>query len=100
MIPIRLELKNFLPYRVPDAIRFDGIALACLTGANGAGKSSILDSITWALWGYARAKRDDDLIHQGQTEMQVQFDFEQDGVLYRVIRKRVKVEPRVGISTV
>lgn len=90
MIPIRLELKNFLPYRVPDALRFDGIALACLTGSNGAGKSSILDSITWALWGYARAKRDDDLIHQGQTEMQVQFDFEQDGVLYRVIRKRVK----------
>lgn len=90
MIPIRLELKNFLPYRIPDALRFDGIALACLTGANGAGKSSILDSITWALWGNARAKRDDDLIHQGQTEMQVQFDFEQDDVLYRVIRKRIK----------
>lgn len=90
MLPLRLELKNFLPYRVPDALRFDGIELACLTGPNGAGKSSVLDAMTWALWGYARAKRDDDLIHQGQTEMQVQFDFEQDGVKYRVIRTRIK----------
>ncbi|MBK8135919.1 MAG: SMC family ATPase [Chloroflexi bacterium] len=90
MIPIRLELKNFLPYRVPDPLRFDGIALACLTGPIGTGESSVLDAITWALWGSARARRDDDLIHQGQTEMQVQFDFEQDSVLYRVIRKRIK----------
>lgn len=90
MIPIRLELKNFLPYRITDPLRFDGIALACLTGPNGAGKSSVLDAITWALWGAARARRDDDLIHQGQSEMQVQFDFEQEGVLYRVIRRRIR----------
>jgi len=88
--PIRLELKNFLPYQVPDPLRFDGIHLACLTGSNGAGKSSVLDAITWVLWGVARSKRDDELIHQGQTEMHVQFDFEQDDVLYRVIRRRSK----------
>ncbi|MBK9124654.1 MAG: SMC family ATPase [Chloroflexi bacterium] len=90
MKPIRLELKNFLPYQVPDPLRFDGIHLACLTGPNGAGKSSVLDAITWVLWGTARSKRDDELIHQGQTEMHVQFDFEQDDVLYRVIRRRSK----------
>lgn len=90
MLPIRLEIRNFLPYRSPDAIRFDGIHLACLTGANGAGKSSLLDAITWALWGQARAKRDDDLIHQGQQDMLVQLDFEQEGTLYRVVRKRAR----------
>lgn len=88
MIPIRLELKNFLPYRAPDPVRFDGIHLACLTGPNGAGKSSLLDAITWALWGKARAKRDDELIHLGQGEMYVQLDFDQEGVLYRVVRRR------------
>lgn len=88
MIPIRLELRNFLPYRAPDAIRFDGIHLACLTGPNGAGKSSLLDAITWALWGKARAKRDDELIHLGQSEMYVQLDFEQEGIIYRVVRQR------------
>ncbi len=90
MLPIRLEIKNFLPYRTPDPIRFEGVHLACLTGANGAGKSSLLDAITWALWGKARAKRDEDLVHLGQQDMYVQLDFEQEGQLYRVIRRRTR----------
>jgi exonuclease SbcC len=90
MIPRRLVLTNFLAYRNPGEIRFDGIHLACLTGPNGAGKSSLLDAITWALWGAARARRDDDLIHLGQTDMQVEFDFEQEGVIYKVVRKRAR----------
>jgi DNA repair protein SbcC/Rad50 len=88
MLPIRLKLQNFLPYRSPDPIYFEGIDLACLTGHNGAGKSSLLDAITWALWGKARARRDDALIHQGQMDMLVELDFEQEGTHYRVIRKR------------
>lgn len=88
MIPVRLEMRNFLPYRVHDPLKFEGIHLACLTGPNGAGKSSILDAITWALWGSARTKRDEDLIHQGQDDMHVQLDFEQEDILYRIIRRR------------
>ena len=90
MIPIRLEMRNFLAYRAPDPISFEGIELACLTGLNGVGKSSILDAITWALWGQARAKRDEDLIHLGQSEMQVGIDFEQEDMRYRVIRRRAR----------
>jgi exonuclease SbcC len=67
---------------------FDGIHLACLTGANGHGKSALLDAITWALWGKARAKRDDELIHLGKSEMEVEFTFELGGNVYRVLRKR------------
>ncbi len=96
MIPIRLEIKNFLAYRSPDPLRFEGIHLACLTGANGAGKSSLLDAITWALWGEARAKRDDELVHIGQVDMHVQLDFEQEGTLYRVIRRRSRKQRGVG----
>lgn len=88
MIPLRLVLKNFLPYRNPDELRFEGIHLACLTGPNGAGKSSLLDAVTWALWGRARARRDDDLIYLGQTEMSVLLEFEQEGVVYQVFRQR------------
>lgn len=90
MLPIRLEIKNFLPFRSPDPILFEGIHLACLTGPNGAGKSSLLDAITWVLWGKARAKRDEELIHLGQQDMYVQLDFEQVGQLYRVIRRRAR----------
>ena len=88
MLPTRLELRNFLAYRAPAPIVFEGIELACLTGGNGVGKSSILDAITWALWGKARARRDEDLIHLGQNDMQVAIDFEQDGLRYRVSRRR------------
>ena len=88
MIPTRLELRNFLAYRAPEPIDFEGIELACLTGHNGVGKSSILDAITWALWGRARAKRDEELIHLGQNDMSVQIDFEQEGLRYRVLRRR------------
>lgn len=88
MLPVRLEIKNFLAYRSPEPVRFDGIHLACLTGSNGAGKSSLLDAITWALWGRARARRDEELVHLGQTDMYVSLEFEQEGLLYQVIRRR------------
>ena len=90
MIPTRLELSNFLAYRAPKPIIFDGIKLACITGNNGVGKSSLLDAITWSLWGKARARREDDLIHLGQREMQVSLDFEQDSIRYRVVRRRAR----------
>lgn len=88
MIPLRLELKNFLPYRAPDPLRFEGIHLACLTGSNGAGKSSLLDAITWALWGSARTRRDDELIYMGQNDMEVRLHFEQEDAVYVVRRRR------------
>ena len=89
MIPLQLRLRNFMCYRdnVPP-LRFEGIHLACLSGANGHGKSALLDAMTWALWGKARARRDDDLIHIGQSEMEVEFTFGLGGIVYRVLRKR------------
>jgi DNA repair protein SbcC/Rad50 len=92
MIPIRLELVNFLAYRQPAPLDFTGIHVAVLTGENGAGKSSLLDAITWALWGRARAKTDAELVHQGQSEMRVEFTFALGlgaaAQTYRVIRAK------------
>ena len=90
MIPIRLELKNFMSYG--DQVMpldFTGMHLACLSGDNGNGKSALLDAITWALWGEARAPADE-LIRLGTDEMRVIFDFQLGGDLYRVIRGRSK----------
>src|SRR5262245_56095179 len=69
---------------------FAGISIACLSGENGAGKSALLDAITWALWGEARLKSDDELIAMGAQEMEVELIFALDGQDYRVIRKRSK----------
>ncbi len=88
MIPLKLKIRNFLAYRDPEPLDFSGLHLACLAGPNGAGKSSLLDAMTWALWGKARARRDDDLIHGDETEMEVCFSFLMDGNCYQVRRYR------------
>jgi exonuclease SbcC len=95
MIPIKLSMRNFMCYRdnVPP-LHFDGIHLACISGNNGNGKSALIDAMTWALWGKTRARSDDDLIHQGQMEMEVEFDFAMGEQPYRIIRKHSKPKRR------
>ncbi len=88
MIPIHLELHNFMAYGANAALDFRGMKLICLSGENGAGKSTLLDAITWALWGKARARRDDELIRHGAEEMWVSFTFSEGQQVYRVIRTR------------
>ena len=62
MIPISLKITGFLSYRETVELDFTGFDLACISGHNGAGKSSLLDAITWSLFGQAR-KRDEALIN-------------------------------------
>lgn len=88
MIPIKLELTNFMAYRNSDPLDLSGLHVVCLTGENGAGKSTLLDAITWALWGEARARRDEELITQGEGEMRVALTFSEGTNLYQVIRSR------------
>jgi exonuclease SbcC len=91
MIPVNLKMRNFMPYKGDaPSLSFRPIHTACISGDNGAGKSSIIDAITWALWGKSRAKSDDDLIHQGENETEVEFDFSSGRQLYRVIRKHAR----------
>lgn len=91
MIPLRLTLHNFMCYRehVPP-LELDAVHLACLSGDNGAGKSALLDAITWSLWGKARVNADLDLMSLGATEMQVEFEFRLAEQTYRVARRRTR----------
>lgn len=88
MVPVELVLRNFMCYRgdMPP-LRFDGLHVACLSGENGAGKSALLDAMTWALWGKARMS-DDELIAQNEQDMLVDLTFELNNQVYRVARRR------------
>jgi len=93
MIPVRLQIRGFLSYYDPVDLDFSGIDLACISGSNGAGKSSLLDAITWALFGEAR-RRDDAIInHRSQKEnrpAEVILDFDYEDARYRVQRSKQK----------
>jgi len=97
MIPIKLRIEGFLSYQQPVELDFSTFSLACISGPNGAGKSSLLDAITWALFGQAR-KRDESVInnHPSVSAAQVTLDFDYEGNRYRVQR----VNPRGKTSAV
>ncbi len=94
MIPLHLKLSGFLSYRDPVEVDFGGLDLACISGPNGAGKSSLLDAITWALFGQAR-KRDEALINLQSKAAEVAFTFIYESNVYRVTR----TQPRGKTST-
>ena len=89
MIPLSLRLHNFMSYgEDTPPLDFSRFTTACLTGDNGHGKSTLLDAITWALWGETRAKSLDDVVRLGQDEAEVEFIFDLESERYRVLRKR------------
>ncbi len=85
MIPITLVLEGFLSYKERVEIDFSSFDLACITGENGAGKSSILDGITWALFGRAR-KQDESIINLESARAEVSLVFQYEGNQYQIIR--------------
>ncbi|VEP14169.1 Exonuclease SbcC [Hyella patelloides LEGE 07179] len=87
MIPLQITLKNFLSYR-ETSLDFRGLHTACICGSNGAGKSSLLEAITWVVWGKTRAATEDDVIHNGAKNVRVDFEFICNNQTYRVIRSR------------
>ncbi|MGK7884898.1 MAG: exonuclease subunit SbcC [Crocosphaera sp.] len=87
MIPLQLTLKNFLSYR-DIVLDFRGLHTACICGANGAGKSSLLEAITWVIWGKSRTATDEDIIHTTADYVRVDFDFICYEQSYRIIRSR------------
>ena len=94
MIPVKLTVKNFLCYAdgVPT-LDLEGVRLACLCGPNGHGKSAVLDAITWALWGKARGKTQDELVHHGRDDMLVELEFLAQDNRFRATRRH-----SVGLS--
>ena len=85
MIPHYLSLTNFLSYRDTAELDLRGVHLACISGLNGAGKSSILDGITWALFGKSRTATDANVVNRiaagNGKAAEVSFVFDLEGAI-------------------
>ena len=93
MRPLRLHVKGFTAFRDPAQIDFRELDLFSLWGPTGSGKSSILDAITYALYGkverveHVRGETVTSLITHGQPGMAVTLDFEVGDQALRVTRR-------------
>jgi DNA repair protein SbcC/Rad50 len=78
MKPLRLRIENFTCFRDPVELDFEGLSLFAITGTTGAGKSSLLDAMIFALYGKVPrigGKGLSELIALGRERMAVVFDF-------------------------
>ncbi len=84
----RLRLVNFRQHADTE-IEFD-LGLTGIIGANGAGKSTILEAIAWALYGGDTARGGKDSIRftraPARASVRVELDFELAGHRYAVVR--------------
>ncbi|MBN2622734.1 MAG: SMC family ATPase [Acidimicrobiales bacterium] len=90
MRPVRLEVEGFTAFRSPTAVDFAGAELFALVGPTGSGKTSVIDALTFALYG--SVPRLDDrravapVISQNLTEARVRLDFTVEGDAFTAVR--------------
>lgn len=90
MRPLRVEMEGFSAFRAPTTVDFTDTDLFAFVGPTGAGKSSVIDAMVFALYGSVPRYGSDRLVHpvitQGKPEARIRFDFELGGVTYTVAR--------------
>ena len=80
-----IELVNFLSHS-DTKLEFDDNATV-FVGQNGAGKSSIIDAITFALFGEHTRKNNKSLIRRGANQGFAKIEFSANGKNYQALRK-------------
>ena len=90
MRPLRLSMKGFGAFREPTQIEFGDIDLVALVGPTGSGKSTIIDAITFALYGtvarYENNRLVAPVINQTSNEARVTLEFELGGQVFTAVR--------------
>jgi exonuclease SbcC len=80
-----VKLHNFLSHKDTELSFDNGVTV--FIGENGAGKSSIIEAITFALFGKTRRGAIEDVIRDGETQAVTQIYFEVNGKKYQAIKK-------------
>ncbi|WP_457622809.1 AAA family ATPase [Persephonella sp.] len=85
MILKRIYLKNFLTHTETE-INFPDRGIIVFIGENGAGKSSIIEGISFALFGKTTKGYLQDAVQWGKNESKVELDFIKHNEIYRIER--------------
>jgi exonuclease SbcC len=97
MRPVRLEIQGFTCYREKQDIDFSRLGLFAIAGPTGAGKSSILDAIAFALYGKIPrlgGQNLDEFISLGAARASVLFEFDIQNERFRVARSMPRAGPK------
>ena len=86
MIFTKLKLNNFKSHE-RTIIKFEK-GISVIVGENGAGKSTILEAISFALFKQHTAKKIDDLVRNNAQSMSVELEFNSNGRQYKIIREK------------
>jgi len=86
--PLRLSLEGFTSFRDKVLLDFSGLDLFAITGPTGAGKSSLIDALVFALYGQVPRVGDDykQLISHGKERLTVMLEFTVGRESYRIVR--------------
>jgi len=89
MRPLKLELEGFTAFRGPTCLDLRDLDLFAITGPTGAGKSSLIDAISYALYGRVPrvANEVGACISQGVERMRVALEFLAGEDKFRVYRE-------------
>lgn len=79
MIVRSVEMVGFMPYAEPTRVALEPTGLTLVTGANGEGKSSILEAVAWAHYGKTLRGADP----HGEAPCQVSVRTERHSILRR-----------------
>ena len=88
MRPIRLAIEGLRSFRSPETIDFTARDHVAIVGDTGAGKSSILEAITYALYGQSTftAQGNQELMNDTSTHLRVVLRFRVSGETWEVAR--------------
>jgi exonuclease SbcC len=99
--PLKLEIEGFTAFRQPVCLDLGELDLFAITGPTGAGKSSLIDAICYALYGRVPRVTNEvaSCISQGMDRMRVALEFMAGEERYRIFREtRRKGAPNVRLD--
>ncbi len=103
MRPLELEMCGFTSFRESTVVDFSDADLFAFVGPTGSGKSSVIDAITFALYGSVVRYEDKrvvaPVISQGKIECRVRLDFAVDQQRYTVVRVVRRQKSGLGATT-